>query len=180
MTGVDEEETPPSVVHSRRKRTAELSLVTSPLSFTATVSDRTLPTSVTASDLTRPTADSTAPEEPGASYSSASHSTSTNMHMSADPAVFGTSVFSPTSVPHATLPPWLAHQSQAGHKTSDPTPLALTSGQLRLSTHDASSTGHFSTRSAVPSGTTGGGALTSNTASLTFLQPKRYYLLHCL
>lgn len=157
MTGVYEDETPPSVVRSRRKRTAELSLVTSPLSFTATVSDRTLPASVTASDLTRPTADSVVPEEPSTSHSSASHSTSTNMP-SADPAVFGTSAFSPTSVPHATLPPWLAHQSQAVHRTSDPTPLALTSGQLRLSTHDSSAAGHVSTRSAVASGTTGGGA----------------------
>uniref|UniRef100_A0A8D0CNN8 Protein tyrosine phosphatase receptor type Q n=1 Tax=Sander lucioperca TaxID=283035 RepID=A0A8D0CNN8_SANLU len=39
-------------------------------------------------------------------------------------------------------------QSHAGDMTSDSSPLALTPGQLRLSTHDASVTGHFLTRSA--------------------------------
>lgn len=180
-TGLGEDETPPPDVHDRRKRTAELSLVTSPLTFTATISDRTLPTSVTASRPTRssdqitntdaqPTADVMVPEEPGTSFPSASYSNSTNIQ-STHSAVFGTSVFSPTSVPPATLPPWLTKQSQAGHKTSDSSPLALTPGQLRLSTHDASFTGHFSTRSAAASGTTGGRALTINTASLTFLKP---------
>ncbi|XP_022610349.1 phosphatidylinositol phosphatase PTPRQ [Seriola dumerili] len=49
-TDAYEDETLPTDVHnspSRRKRTAELSLITSPPTFTATLSERTLPTSVT-------------------------------------------------------------------------------------------------------------------------------------
>ncbi|KAM7396652.1 hypothetical protein PAMP_019678 [Pampus punctatissimus] len=46
-------------------------------------------------------------------------------------------------------------QAQAGDMTSDSSPLGLTPSQLHLSTRDASITGHFSTRSAAGSGTTG-------------------------
>nr|XP_046251054.1 phosphatidylinositol phosphatase PTPRQ isoform X3 [Scatophagus argus] len=164
-TTLDEVETlPPDVGPRRRKRTAELSLVTSPPTFTPAISDRTLTASRTASSpthssdqitdaATQPTANSMDPEKLITSYTSASHSNSTNIQ-STDTVVFGTSAFSLTSVPPVTLPPWLTKQSQAGDKTSDSFPLALTPGQLRLSTHDASVTGHFSTRSAAASGTT--------------------------
>lgn len=182
-TGLYEDETlPPNP--GRRKRAAELSLITSPPTFTATISDRTQPTGVTASGYmhselraadhiantdAQPTADSMVTENPSTSYASASHSNSTNIQ-SSDSAAFATSAFSLTSVPPATPPPWLTKQSHAGDMTSDSSPLALTPGQLRLSTHDASIMGHFSTRSAAASGTTGGSALTTNTASLNFLQ----------
>lgn len=192
-TGVYEKTLSPELHNSpgRRKRAAELSLITSPPTFTATVSKHTQPTGVTASSLTHsgftstdqstntgsqpsvdfnPTADPTANEKPGESYTSASHSNSTNIQ-SSDPTVFGTSAFSLTSVPPATLPPWLTKQTQTGDMTSDSSPLGLTPSQLRLSTHDASITGHFSTRSATGSGTTGGRVLSVNTASLNFLQP---------
>ncbi|XP_067445742.1 phosphatidylinositol phosphatase PTPRQ [Thunnus thynnus] len=159
----------------RRKRTVELSLITSPPTFTATVSDRAQPTDVTASTLTHsgltsadqstntdaqpsmdfnPTADPTATEKSGKSYTSASHANSANIQ-SSDPTVFGTSAFSLTSVPPATLPPWLTKQTHARDMTSDSSPLGLTPSQVRLSTRDASVTGHLSTRSATGSGTTG-------------------------
>ncbi|KAK1887415.1 Phosphatidylinositol phosphatase PTPRQ [Dissostichus eleginoides] len=115
-TDLPEDETvPPDVSNNsgRRKRTAELSLITSPPTFTATVPDRTLP------------------------------------------KVSGTSSFSPTSVPPATPPPWLTKQSQAGDLTSDSSRLALTPGQLRLFTQDASITGPFLTRNTATSGATG-------------------------
>lgn len=164
----------------RSKRAAELSLITSPPTFTATISDRTLPTGVTAFSLAhtgernsdritntdaQPTADSMVTKTPSTSFTSASHSNSTNIQ-SYNSTVSGTSAFSLTSAPPATLPPWLTKQSHAGDMTSGSSPLALTSGQLRLSTHDASITGHFSTRSATASGTTGGRELIINTASL--------------
>ncbi|XP_008281722.1 phosphatidylinositol phosphatase PTPRQ [Stegastes partitus] len=167
-TGLYEEETlPPDALNNpgRRKRDAELSAVTSPTTFTATVSDRTLLTEATASSSTdsrlrstdlftntniQPTIDPMATDKPSPTYDS--HSADTQ---STDSTVFATSALSLTSVPPATLPPWLTKQSQAGGMTSDSSPLALTPGQLRLSTHDASITGHFSTRSAAVSGTTG-------------------------
>lgn len=172
-TGLNEDETlPPEVHNNRRKRTAELELglVTSPPSFTATISDRTRPTVVTASSSThssgqisntdaQPATDSTVPENPSTSNASASQSNSTDI-LPTDSVVFGSYSFSPTSVPPATLPPWLTKHSQAGDMTSDSSPLALTPGQLRSSTHDASITGHFSTRTATASGTTGGRGLT--------------------
>lgn len=185
-TGLHENKTlPPDVRNNpgRRKRTAELSLITSPPTFTATISDRTLPTGATASSLThsgqrsanpitntdaQSTAHSVVTEKSSTSYVSALYSTSIQ---SSDSAVSGTSALSLTSVPPATLPPWLTRQSHAGDMTSDSSPLALTPGQLRLSTHDASVTGHFLTRSAAATGTTGGRALIINTASLNFLQP---------
>ncbi|XP_029289790.1 phosphatidylinositol phosphatase PTPRQ [Cottoperca gobio] len=169
-TGSYEEVTLPPDVHNNpgwRKRTAELSLITSPPTFTATISDRTLPKGSTVSSFTQrrsadnitntdaqPTAASMVTENPSTSYISASHFNSTNIQ-SSDSAVPGDSAFSLTSVPPATPPPWLTKQSHAGDMTSDSSPLALTTGQLRLSTHDASITGHFSTRNAAASGTTG-------------------------
>ncbi|KAM8751980.1 phosphatidylinositol phosphatase PTPRQ [Acanthopagrus schlegelii] len=167
-TGLSEEETLlPEVHNNRRKRAAELELglVTSPPSFTATISDRTLPTGVTASSSThspgqiintdaQPATDSTVTKNPSTSYASASQSNSTDM-LPTDSVVVGSYSFSPTSVPPATLPPWLTKHSQAGDLTSDSSPSALTPGQLRASTHDASITRHFSTRTATASGTTG-------------------------
>ncbi|XP_045893416.1 phosphatidylinositol phosphatase PTPRQ isoform X2 [Micropterus dolomieu] len=171
-TGFNEDTTlPPNVLNKpgRSKRTAELSLITSPPTFTATISDRTLPTGVTASSPThselrgadqipntdaQPTADSMITEMPSTSYASASHSNSTNIQ-STDSAVFGTSTFSPTSVPPATSPLWLTKQPHAGDMTSVSPPLALTPGQSHLSTHDAAIMGHFLTRSATASGTIG-------------------------
>ncbi|XP_010783145.1 phosphatidylinositol phosphatase PTPRQ isoform X2 [Notothenia coriiceps] len=171
-TDLPEDDTvPPDVSNNsgRRKRTAELSLITSPPTFTATVPDRTLPKRSTASGLTHSgqriadqitntyaqvTAASAVTEEPNTSYISASHSDSTNTQ-SSDSAVSGTSSFSPTSVPPATPPPWLTKQSQAGDLTSDSSRLALTPGQLRLFTQDASITGAFLTRNTATSGAKG-------------------------
>ncbi|XP_068595364.1 phosphatidylinositol phosphatase PTPRQ [Brachionichthys hirsutus] len=150
----------------RRKRTAELSLVTSPQAFTPTASDRTMSAGVTASNPThsrnqitnadvQPIALSTITENSSNAYASPSHSDSTDIQ-SASSSAFGTSDFSITSAPPATLPPWLQKQSQLyGDVTSDSSPLALTRGQLRLSTHGASITGDFSTRSATASSATG-------------------------
>lgn len=168
-TDSNEDETPPPGVHEnsgRRKRDAELDLVTSPPTFTATISDRTLPTSVTASNPThstnqitntdaQPAADSTVTEKPSTSHTSASHSNSTDIQ-STDSTVFETSALSLTSVPPATLPPWLMGKTHAGDVSSGTSASALTPGQQRFSTYDKSITGHFSTRSAGASGTTGG------------------------
>ncbi|XP_027128956.1 phosphatidylinositol phosphatase PTPRQ [Larimichthys crocea] len=167
-TDSNEDETPPPGVHEnsgRRKRDAELDLVTSPPTFTATISDRTLPTSVTASNPThstnqitntdaQPAADSTVTEKPSTSHTSASHSNSTDIQ-STDSTVFETSALSLTSVPPATLPPWLMGKTHAGDVSSGTSVSALTPGQQRFSTYDKSITGHFSTRSAGASGTTG-------------------------
>ncbi|XP_039470944.1 phosphatidylinositol phosphatase PTPRQ isoform X5 [Oreochromis aureus] len=171
-TGFYENETRPPDVHNslkRHKRTAELGLITSPPTFTATISDRTLHTSTTASSFThsglrstdyitntnaQPTTDPMATNRPSPDYDTASHSDNPNMQ-SSDSAVSGTSALSLTSVPSVTLPPWLTKQLHAGEVTSDSAPLALTPGQLRLSTLDASITEHFSTRSGAVSGTTG-------------------------
>ncbi|XP_040894486.1 phosphatidylinositol phosphatase PTPRQ [Toxotes jaculatrix] len=167
-TNLFEVETLPPRVHNnpgRRKRNAELSLITSPPTFTATVSDRTLPTSMTASSFAQskhitsanvqPTFEPVVTERPSTSYTSVPHSNSTNIQ-SSDSSVSGTSAFSLTSVPPAaTLPPWLTKQSQAGDMTSDSSPLALTPSQVRLSTRDAAIPGHFSTRNVAASGTTG-------------------------
>ncbi|XP_056907490.1 phosphatidylinositol phosphatase PTPRQ isoform X1 [Takifugu flavidus] len=166
-TSLNEDEMIPAGVHNRRKRTAELSLVTSPLTFTATRSDHALPSSVTASSSTdssdqlantksQLTFNSTISHLPASTtdYSSASHSTN---FQSADPAVSGTAVFSPTSLPATTLPPWLTRQSQSGGESSLSPSLALTPGHHLSSTHGASIAGHFSTRSAAVSGNTVGG-----------------------
>lgn len=146
----------------RHKRTVELGLITSPPTFTATVSERTLPTGAAASSFTpselrsadhitntdaQPTTDATA--RPTLGYGSASHSDSRNVQSS-------DSALSFTTAPPATLPSWLTKQLHAADVTSDSAPLALTPGQLRSSTLDASITEHFSTRSAAMSATTGG------------------------
>nr|XP_004553306.2 phosphatidylinositol phosphatase PTPRQ isoform X5 [Maylandia zebra] len=171
-TGFYENETRPPDVHNsskRHKRTAELGLITSPPTFTATISDRTVHTSATASSFThsglrstdyitntnaQPTTYPMATNRPSPDYDTASRSDNPNMQ-SSDSAVSGTSALSLTSVPSVTLPPWLTKQLHAGEVTSGSAPLALTPGQLRLSTLDASITEHFSTRSGAVSGTTG-------------------------
>ncbi|KAM9377392.1 phosphatidylinositol phosphatase PTPRQ [Pholidichthys leucotaenia] len=171
-TGSYENETfPPDVqyIPERRKRSVELSTITSSPTFTATVSDRSLPTTVTASNFThtghestypvtstgmQPVTNTTGNDNPSPSYDSVSQSTSQSTQ-SSGAAVFGASALSVTSVPPATLPPWLTQQSHAGGTTSDSSPLTLTLAQLRLSTHGTSITEQFSTRSAAVSGTTG-------------------------
>uniref|UniRef100_UPI0037E94576 phosphatidylinositol phosphatase PTPRQ n=1 Tax=Semicossyphus pulcher TaxID=241346 RepID=UPI0037E94576 len=173
-TGMYEEETlPPDAPNNpgRRKRSAELSEITSPPTFTATVSDRTLPTAVTASRVTRlrlrsvdhitahnadsqPTVDSMVTKESSTSHTSAlpANNDSTG---ATDSTVFGTAAFSLTSLQPASLPPWLTKQPNARDVNSDASALALTQGQHRISTRDASITGHFSTRISAASGTTG-------------------------
>ncbi|XP_041854149.1 phosphatidylinositol phosphatase PTPRQ [Melanotaenia boesemani] len=159
-TDLYEDETFPPEVHNsakRSKRNAQLSVITSPPTFTATISDRTLPTSMTASSFThsrhqsvdhiantdaQPTTDK---PEPG--YDSKSQSS--------DSTGFRTSAFSVTSMPTGTLPPWLTDQSHIEKVTSHTSTLEVTPGQLRLPVHDALVTGHYSTRSAEVSGTTG-------------------------
>lgn len=185
-TGFYENETRPPDVHNsskRHKRTAELGLITSPPTFTATISDRTLHTSATASSFThsglrstdyitntnaQPTTYPMATNRPSPDYDTASRSDNPNMQ-SSDSAVSGTSALSLTSVPSVTLPPWLTKQLHAGEVTSGSAPLALTPGQLRLSTLDASITEHFSTRSGAVSGTTGGRANCKHCIFLTLL-----------
>lgn len=185
-TGFYENETRPPDVHNsskRHKRTAELGLITSPPTFTATISDRTLHTSATASSFphsglrstdyitntnAQPTTDPMATNRPSPDYDTASRSDNPNMQ-SSDSAVSGTSALSLTSVPSVTLPPWLTKQLHAGEVTSGSAPLALTPGQLRLSTLDASITEHFSTRSGAVSGTTGGRANCKHCIFLTLL-----------
>ncbi|XP_075894107.1 phosphatidylinositol phosphatase PTPRQ isoform X3 [Nelusetta ayraudi] len=162
-SGLYEDETAaPPRVRDRRKRSAELSLVTLPLTFTATVPDRsTLPRGGPTSDPARssphtthadarPTVDSSTSSSSSSSSSHSAASRSDTPSMPSTPsAAFGTSFFSPTSAPPATHPPWLTRQSQAeGRHTSGSSPLAPTRGQLRTSTNDASVTGYFSTRSA--------------------------------
>ncbi|XP_029378292.1 phosphatidylinositol phosphatase PTPRQ [Echeneis naucrates] len=165
-TDIEQNETLPTEgpdSQGRRKRTAELSLITSVPTFTTTVvKARTLPFSVTESgrespdhitnnDI-QPTDDPMDTDNPSTSY--ALHASSTNIE-SFDSSVSGAFAFSLTSVPPASLPPWLTKQSNAGDMTSDSPPLALTTGQVRLSTRDASIMGHFSTRSAAALATTG-------------------------
>nr|XP_019934116.1 PREDICTED: phosphatidylinositol phosphatase PTPRQ [Paralichthys olivaceus] len=154
----------------RRKRTAELGLITSPPTFTATVSERTLPTDMTVStvqhsglsssaDITssdvQPTADPMVTEKTSTNFTTASHSDSTNVKSSESSVESGTTAFFLTSVLPVTLPPWLTKQSHVGDMTSDSSILAVTPNPMRLSTRDASITGHFSTRSAATSGITG-------------------------
>ncbi|KAM4572267.1 phosphatidylinositol phosphatase PTPRQ-like isoform 3-T3 [Odontesthes bonariensis] len=177
-TGLYEDKTLPPDSPGMRKRTAELSLITSPPAFTAIIADRTLPAGMIASSFTRsgrsvtdhiantdaqPTIDPMATDRPSPDYNSQSYSNT----QTSDNAVSRTSAFSVTSMPHGTLPTWLTDQSHTEEVTSDTSTIALTA-QLHLSTHDASVTGHFSTRSAAVSRTTGGAALTVNTASSGF------------
>ncbi|XP_077939126.1 LOW QUALITY PROTEIN: phosphatidylinositol phosphatase PTPRQ [Gasterosteus aculeatus] len=162
-TGLNGDATLPSDVRNnlgRRKRSADLSLVTSPPTFTASVSHRTL-TPATAASRTHseqrsaayfaqadaePTADSVLTEKPATSYVSASL-----------PNIQSTdSAFPLTSVPPATPPPWLTKQSRAGDLTSDSSALTPTPGQLRLSTRDTSVTRHFLTRNSAAASVTAG------------------------
>lgn len=150
----------------------------SPPTFTATVSPRTLPTDMTASGVTL----------------SASRSTNRTTNTDAEPALHtvvksstsfvslshssaGSSASSVTSAPPAMLPHWLTEQSQTNTSTS-----ALTPGQLRLSTRDASVTAHISIRSAAVSGTPGATTRTVNAASrnLALLSQKKKNASLCL
>ncbi|KAF6738160.1 Phosphatidylinositol phosphatase PTPRQ [Oryzias melastigma] len=115
----------------RRKRAAELDPITSPPAFTATISDRT---SMTASSFTK---------------------TDTKPTTDKSSSTLSTNPFSVTPMHSYTLPPWLTQQPHSNELTSDSFTGAVTPGKLRLSTHDASVTAHFSTRSAAVSGTTG-------------------------
>ncbi|CAG13065.1 unnamed protein product [Tetraodon nigroviridis] len=165
-TSLTEDETMSAGVHDRRKRSVDLSLVTPPLTFTATLSDQTLPSTVTLSSSAHSsdqlantnsqlTVDSTISHLPESSTNYSSALLSTNFQ-SAGSAVSRTAVFVPTSVPPATLPPWLTRQTQAGGETSLSPSFALTPGQLFSSTHGTANTGPFSTRGAAVSGSTGG------------------------
>ncbi|XP_041652025.1 phosphatidylinositol phosphatase PTPRQ [Cheilinus undulatus] len=171
-SGMFEDETQPPDIHDnpgRRKRTAELSEITSPPTFTATLSDRTLLTVVTNSHFkhirlrmadhttnteAQPTAASMIADDSSTTSPPALPFDNKNIQ-STDSMITATAAFSLTSVPPASLPPWLTKQSYASEMTSDSSPLALTTGQLRMSTHDAPIMGHFSTRMAAASGTTG-------------------------
>nr|XP_043892479.1 phosphatidylinositol phosphatase PTPRQ isoform X1 [Solea senegalensis] len=163
----DAETFTPNVPHNsgRRKRAADLSVTTSPSPFTPTVSDHTLPTEITASSFKHSTLGSSdsitstdfqpSTENPDQTrFPSASTSYRADIH-SSDPSVSGTSAFSFTTVPPATLPPWLTKQTHTGDMNTDSSSLTLTPSQARMSTRDASITGHFSTRGATSSGTTG-------------------------
>ncbi|XP_017261076.1 phosphatidylinositol phosphatase PTPRQ [Kryptolebias marmoratus] len=161
-TDLYQNETLPPDVHtnsSRRKRSAELVMTASPPTFTATISPRTPPADMTASGFTRsastsaahitntdaaPTLHTVVTDKPGTGFQSQSHGNT----RSSDSA--GSAAFSVTSVPPATLPPWLTERPHTNTST-----LALTPGQLRLSTRDASVTARISTRSAAVSGTPG-------------------------
>ncbi|XP_056138465.1 phosphatidylinositol phosphatase PTPRQ [Lampris incognitus] len=166
------EETPlPPILddnQERRKRSADLSLTTSPPAFTAAVSDRTLLTSMVASSLTQtalassnrssdtdpqPDPDHKATSNPVVSESLSTTGTgvismafSTDLDpaftLTPDPLVSGTTPLSLTSVPLATSLSWLTHQSQTEDRTTDPSPLTMTLGQTRLSTRDVGFTGH--------------------------------------
>ncbi|CAJ1056803.1 phosphatidylinositol phosphatase PTPRQ [Xyrichtys novacula] len=167
-TDMYDDVTRPPGVPGRRKRTAELTEITSPPIFTTTLADRTQPTVVTASSFTQfrqrsvdsitnteaqPTAVSMITEESDVTSAPALSSSNENIQ-STDPAMLVTAVFSLTSAPPASLPPWLTKQPRDEAMTSDSFPLALTLGKLRMSTNHASLTGQFSTRAAA-SGTTG-------------------------
>ncbi|MEQ2225394.1 hypothetical protein ILYODFUR_016993, partial [Ilyodon furcidens] len=157
---------PPNVSNSLRriKRSDELSPVTSPPAFTATVSARTPPTAMTASSFARsesrstghtantdfqPTLHPALADEPTPGYDSES------VTQSSDNVNSRTSALSMISVSLNTVPPWLMQQSHTEAVTSATSALRLTPGQQRLSTRDASVTGHISTRSAGVTGTTG-------------------------
>ncbi|XP_047246635.1 phosphatidylinositol phosphatase PTPRQ [Girardinichthys multiradiatus] len=157
---------PPNVSNSLRriKRSDELSLVTSPPTFTATVSARTPPTAMTASSFARSESRSTGHTantdfQPTLHPALADESTpgydSESITQSSDNVNSRTSALSMISVSLNTLPPWLMQQSHTEAVTSTTSALRLTPGQQRLSTRDASFTGHISTRNAGVTGTTG-------------------------
>ncbi|XP_008410634.1 phosphatidylinositol phosphatase PTPRQ isoform X3 [Poecilia reticulata] len=148
----------------RRKRSDELSSVTSPPTFTATVSARTLPTGMTASSFARSESRSTdhtantdfqhtlhlaIADESSPGYDSES------ITQSFDNVSSRTSALPVTSVPRNTHPPWLTEQSRTDAVTSATSALGLTPGQLRLSTRDVSFTGNVLTRSGAVTGTPG-------------------------
>ncbi|XP_038124665.1 phosphatidylinositol phosphatase PTPRQ [Cyprinodon tularosa] len=141
----------------RRKRSDELTPVTSPPAFTATISARTTPTAMTASSFHH------------SENRSTDHSTNTDFQPTLHPAIADesspgyesknvtpsslnvesrTSAMSVISVSPNTLPSWLIQQSHTEAVTSAVSNMGLTPGQQRLSTRDASSAGRISTRNA--------------------------------
>ncbi|XP_014838500.1 PREDICTED: phosphatidylinositol phosphatase PTPRQ isoform X3 [Poecilia mexicana] len=167
ITDSHENETlPPNVDNTlrRRKRSDELSPVTSPPTFTATVSARTPPTGMTASSFARSESRSTdhtanTDFQPTLHLALADESSpgydSENITQSSDNVSSRTSALPVTSVSRNTHPPWLTEQSRTDALTSASFALGLTPGQLRLSTRDASFTGNVSTRSGAVTGTPG-------------------------
>ncbi|XP_014873798.1 phosphatidylinositol phosphatase PTPRQ isoform X2 [Poecilia latipinna] len=167
ITDSHENETlPPNVDNTlrRRKRSDELSPVTSPLTFTATVSARTPPTGMTASSFARSESRSTdhtanTDFQPTLHLALADESSpgydSENIIESSDNVSSRTSALPVTSVSRNTHPPWLTEQSRTDAVTSASSALGLTPGQLRLSTRDVSFTGNVSTRSGAVTGTPG-------------------------
>lgn len=144
----------------RQKRSSELIVTTSPPTFTATVSPRTLPTGMTTSSVTLSASRST--------YRTANTDAEPTLHtvvkssssfVSQSHSSAGSSV---TSMPPATLPHRLTEQSHTNTSAS-----ALTPGQLRLSTRDASVTAHISIRSTAVSGTPGATAASRSLALLS-------------
>ncbi|MED6235660.1 hypothetical protein ATANTOWER_031113, partial [Ataeniobius toweri] len=166
ITDLNKTQTRPNVSNSLRriKRSDELSPVTSPPTFTATVSARTPPTAMTASSFARSESRSTGHTantdfQPTLHPALADESTpgydSESITQFSDNVNSRTSALSMISVSLNTLPPWLMQQSHTEAVTSATSALRLTPGQQRLSTRDASVTGHISTRSAGVTGTTG-------------------------
>uniref|UniRef100_A0A3B3HQ50 Protein tyrosine phosphatase receptor type Q n=1 Tax=Oryzias latipes TaxID=8090 RepID=A0A3B3HQ50_ORYLA len=124
----------------RRKRAAELDLLTSHPAFTATISDGT---DMTASSFIHTKTD-TKPTTDKSSRASDLQSGS---------SILSTNTLSPTLMHSHTLPPWLTEQPHANELTSDSSTRVVTPGKQRLFTHDASVTARFS--NAAVSGTTG-------------------------
>nr|XP_029490937.1 phosphatidylinositol phosphatase PTPRQ-like [Oncorhynchus nerka] len=140
----------------RRKRSADLSLTTSPLAFTVTLSDHTVVTGMTTTSRTHSA--STPPDlNPNLDHNNYTVPTVTespsltsmgpgtdqtsdfpdSSPMTFDAVTSGTSVLSLTSSTPATPLPWLTANSHPGQ---------LTSGQPRLSTRSAPAvTGHLQT-----------------------------------
>ncbi|KAM8861703.1 LOW QUALITY PROTEIN: phosphatidylinositol phosphatase PTPRQ [Synchiropus picturatus] len=145
----------------RRKRDAELSLITSPPTFTATVSDRTGATAVSLAFVRSRFADqrTNSDAQPKVDFSLTDEVTekatdSDAYNQTSATEVLSTSAFLLTSAPPTTLPPWLTRPSQTEDLTSVHSRPALTPNQHRLSTRDVSEPGQFSTRTA--SSVTGG------------------------
>ncbi|XP_036832075.1 phosphatidylinositol phosphatase PTPRQ isoform X1 [Oncorhynchus mykiss] len=142
----------------RRKRSADLSLTTSPLAFTVTLSDHTVVTGMTMTTTSRTHSASTPPDlNPNLDHNNYTVPTVTespsltsmgpgtdqtsdfpdSSPMTFDAVTSGTSVLSMTSSTPATPLPWLTANSHPGQ---------LTSGQPRLSTRSAPAvTGHLQT-----------------------------------
>ncbi|XP_075998501.1 phosphatidylinositol phosphatase PTPRQ [Genypterus blacodes] len=166
-TDLNEERTLPPDLHGnsgRRKREADLSLITSPPIFTPSVSDHTTATTDAALSFTPSGNPDHRTNTDVLSHDLAVKPTlteipfttlATGASLPSDPAVSGTSAFSITTVSPATLPPWLTRQSQTGALTPDVSTLTLTPSQPQLSTRNALLTGYGSTRNTAASGTTG-------------------------